>query len=102
MTVARKNMSELANSFICLSASSEHPIMEKEKTLVNILTEGLAGKHWLCIKTDDSCGEELRIDIAYYDCSKIKQDTNIKGLFYSKTISTFMGFRLTKRTAILQ
>ena len=80
MTVARKNMSELANSFICLSTSSEHPITEKEKTLVNILTEGLAGKHWLCIKTDDSCGEEQRIDIAYYDCSKIKQDTNIKRL----------------------
>lgn len=80
MTVARKNMSELANSFICLSASSEYPITEKEKTLVNILTEGLVGKHWLCIKTDDSCGEELRIDIAYYDCSKIKQDTNIKRL----------------------
>lgn len=65
--VARKKMSEYTNSFICLSASSEHPVTEEEKTLVNFLTEGLLGTHRLCIKTDEACGDELRIDVAYYE-----------------------------------
>ena len=68
--VARKKMTEHANSFICLSASSEHPITENEKTLANILTDGLFGTHQICIKTDESCGEELRMDIAFYDLGK--------------------------------
>ncbi len=67
LAVARKKMSEHANSFICLSASSEHPVTEAEKTLAKILTNGLSGKHQLCIKVDESCGEELRLDIAFYD-----------------------------------
>jgi hypothetical protein len=70
VVVARKKMTEHANSFICLSASSEHPITENEKTLANILTDGLTGKHRLYIKTDESCGEELRMDIAFYDLGK--------------------------------
>lgn len=67
LAVARKKMSEHANSFICLSASSEHPVTEAEKALAKILTNGLSGKRQLCIKVDESCGEELRIDIAFYD-----------------------------------
>ena len=67
MAVIREWMSEHSNSFICMSASSEYPVTEKEKTLAKILTEGLSGKHQLCIKVDESCGEELRIDIAVYD-----------------------------------
>lgn len=67
LAVARKKMSEHANSFICLSASSEHPVTEAEKALAKILTNGLSGKRQLCIKVDEPCGEELRIDIAFYD-----------------------------------
>ena len=71
MAVIRKWMSEHSNSFICMSASSEYPVTEKEKTLAKILTEGLSGKHQLCIKVDESCGEELRIDIAVYDLGEL-------------------------------
>lgn len=67
MDRARKNMSEHAGCFICLSASSAHPVMKQEESIVSILTKGLSGKHQFCIKVDDSCGEELRIDIAYYN-----------------------------------
>ena len=70
MAATRKRMSEHANSFICLSASSEHPVTEAEKTLAKMLTNGLSGKHKLSIKVDESCGEELRIDIAVYDLGK--------------------------------
>lgn len=76
MGVARKKMSEYANSFVCLSASSKHPITEEEKKLVDVLTDGLSGNHRLCIKTDESCGEELRIDIAYYDLENNSQHIN--------------------------
>ena len=67
MDGVRKNMTEHAGSFICLSASSAHPVTEQEKNIVSTLTKSLSGHHHTCIKTDDLCGEELRIDIAYYD-----------------------------------
>lgn len=67
MDGVRKNMTEHAGSFICLSASSSHPVTKCEKDIVSILAKGLSGHHHICIKTDDLCGEELRIDIAYYD-----------------------------------
>lgn len=64
---AMDGISRYSNIFVCLSASSAHPITEEEKKMIDILTKGLSGRHQLYIKTDDSCGVEMRIDVAFYE-----------------------------------
>ena len=56
-----------ANSFICLSTSSHYPITEDEKRIISILTNGKIGTQRFYIKTDDQCGLEMRIDVAFYE-----------------------------------
>lgn len=56
-----------ANSFICLSTSSHYPITEDEKKIISILTNGQIGTQRLYVKTDDHCGKEMRIDVAFYE-----------------------------------
>lgn len=63
---ALDNISRNANSFICLSVSSTHPVEDVEKQIIGILTKGQLGKHRLYVKTDDSCGNEMRIEMAFY------------------------------------
>ena len=60
-------VSRYSNSFVCLSASSANQITEREKTIVDFLTKGLSGTHKLYVMVDDSCDEEMRIDVAYYE-----------------------------------
>ncbi len=58
----------LPNSFVCISASSGHPLTEEEIAEIGtIVTFGHGGEHRIWSKTDDSCGEDLRVDIAYYE-----------------------------------
>lgn len=64
---AMDDVSRYANSFVCLSASSANPITEEETRIKSILTKGLSGKHRLYVKTDDSCGDGMRIDVAFYE-----------------------------------
>lgn len=64
---AMDDISRYANSFVCLSTSSVHPITEEEKQITSILTKGLSGKHRFYVKTDDSCGDGIRIDVAFYE-----------------------------------
>lgn len=56
-----------ANSFICLSASSHHPITEDEKRIISVLTNGQSGTQRFYVKTDNQCGQDMRIDIAFYE-----------------------------------
>ena len=55
------------NCFICLSASSHYPITEDEKKTIGMLLNGQCGMHRLYVKTDDQCGQEMRIDMAFYE-----------------------------------
>ncbi len=60
--------SSLPNSFVCISASSAHPLtMEETAEIKAIVTSGHMGEHRVWTKADESCGEELRVDIAYYE-----------------------------------
>ncbi len=63
-----KENSCLPHSFVCISASPEHPLtMDETGEIVALVTAGHGGEHRICIKSDASCGEELRVDIAYYE-----------------------------------
>lgn len=64
---ALDNISRNANSFICLSVSSTHPVADVEKQIIGILTKGLLGKHRLYVKTDESCGNEMKIEMVFYE-----------------------------------
>lgn len=64
---AIEGVDRYSNSFVCLSASSANPITEREKTIMDLMTKGLFGMQRLYIKTDESCGEEIRINVAYYE-----------------------------------
>ncbi len=62
-----KEKSCLPHSFVCISASPEHPLtMDETGEIVALVTSGHGGEHRICIKSDAACGEELRVDIAYY------------------------------------
>jgi hypothetical protein len=58
----------LANSFVCISASPEHPLtMQEISEVESLVTSGHGGEHRFFIKSNDFLGEELRVDIAYYE-----------------------------------
>ena len=58
----------LPNSFLCISASPEHPLTDGEAAEIReLVTAGHCGEHRIWAKSDDSCGEDLRVDIAYYE-----------------------------------
>ena len=58
----------LPNSFICISASPEHPLSDGEAAEIReLVTAGHCGEHRIWAKSDDSCREDLRVDIAYYE-----------------------------------
>ena len=57
----------LPDSFICVSASPEHPLTAEEVAEIGTLvTSGHGGEHRIWTKSDGACGEDLRVDIAYY------------------------------------
>lgn len=57
----------LPHSFVCVSASPEHPLTAEEAAEIGALvTSGRGGEHRIWTKSDGSCGEDLRVDIAYY------------------------------------
>ncbi len=57
----------LPNSFVCVSASPEHPLSDAEtEEIRSLVTSGHGGEHRIWTKSDGSCGEDLRVDIAYY------------------------------------
>ena len=57
----------LPHSFVCVSASPEHPLTDAETEEIRFLvTSGHGGEHRIWTKSDGSCGEDLRVDIAYY------------------------------------
>ena len=58
----------LPNSFVCVSASPEHPLTAEEVAEIGALvTSGHGGEHRVWAKADGTCGEDLRVDIAYYE-----------------------------------
>lgn len=58
----------LPDSFVCISASPAHPLTVEETTEIEtLLTSGHTGELRVWTKADESCGEELRMDIAYYE-----------------------------------
>lgn len=52
---------------ICISSSSSYPLIMDEMELVSMITQHCKGDGAYCVKTDDSLGEELRIDVAFYE-----------------------------------
>lgn len=58
---------DLENCIICISSSSAYPLTVSEKELTQIIAKPCKGKTAFFIKTDDSLGEELRIDAAFYE-----------------------------------
>ncbi len=58
----------LPDSFVCISASPEHPLTADEAAEIGALvTSGHGGTHRIWTKSDAACGEDLRVDIAYYE-----------------------------------
>ncbi len=58
----------LPDSFVCISASPAHPLtVEETAEIESIVTSGHTGELRVWTKVDESCGEELRVDIAYYE-----------------------------------
>ncbi|WP_455626305.1 hypothetical protein [Parabacteroides sp.] len=56
----------LPNSFICISTSEKFPLVIEELELVTLIVGKRTGSNLFCIKTDNTLGEELRIDAAFY------------------------------------
>ncbi len=57
----------LPDSFVCISASPEHPLTADETAEIGALvTSGHCGVHRIWTKSDAARGEDLRVDIAYY------------------------------------
>ncbi len=58
----------LPNSFVCISVSPEHSLTDGEVAEIGALvTSGHSGEHRVWAKADGTCGEDLRVDIAYYE-----------------------------------
>ncbi len=58
----------LPDCFVCISSSPEHPLADAEKEEISsLVTSGHGGEHRIWAKSDASLGEELRVDIAYYE-----------------------------------
>ena len=54
------------NSIISISASPKHPLHPQEfETLQRLLYRSVSEPQF-CLKTDDTLGEDLRIDFAFY------------------------------------
>ena len=54
------------NSIISISASPKHPLQPQElETLQRLLSRSVSEPQF-CLKADDTLGEDLRIDFAFY------------------------------------
>lgn len=54
------------NSILCVSSSTDYPLTVEEMNLLCLIAGNRNGENVFCVKTDDSLGEELRIDAAFY------------------------------------
>lgn len=54
--------------FVCISASPEHPLTATEVSEAeSLVASGQSGERVVWIKADGSLGEEMRVDVAYYE-----------------------------------
>lgn len=54
------------NSILCVSSSMDYPLTVEEMDLVRLIVGNRNGENVFCVKTDNSLGEEFRIDAAFY------------------------------------
>ena len=57
----------LPNAMVCLAVAPEHSLAESEHALLNQIAALCPGKMTYMIKTDEHLGQELRMNIAFYE-----------------------------------
>jgi hypothetical protein len=57
----------LSNVMVCLAVAPEHPFAESEHALLNQITALCPGKMTYMIKTDEHLGQELKMNVAFYE-----------------------------------
>ena len=55
-----------STSILCVSSSMDYPLTVEEMDLVRLIVGNRNGENVFCVKTDNSLGEEFRIDAAFY------------------------------------
>ena len=55
------------NAIILITVSSEHPFSESDRQVAELTKRLCSGQTDLLIKNDDSLGEELQLDVAFYE-----------------------------------
>lgn len=56
-----------ANAMILITVSPEHPFSESDRQIVELTKRLCSGQTALLIKNDDRLGEELQLDVAFYE-----------------------------------
>lgn len=57
----------LPNAMVCLAVAPEHPFVESEHALLNQIAALCPGKTTYMIKTDEQLGQELKMNVAFYE-----------------------------------
>ena len=61
------NSKPRTNAIILITVSSEHPFNESDRQVAELIIRLCSGQTALLIKNDDSLGEELQLDVAFYE-----------------------------------
>lgn len=61
------NSKPRTNAIILITVSSEHPFNESDRQVAELIKRLCSGQTALLIKNDDSLGEELQLDVAFYE-----------------------------------
>lgn len=64
------NSKPRTNAIILITVSSEHPFNESDRQVAELIKRLCSGQTALLIKNDDSLGEELQLDVAFYEMKK--------------------------------
>jgi len=56
-----------ANAMILITVSSEHPFSESDRQIAELIKRLCSGQTAFLIKYDDCLGEELQLDVAFYE-----------------------------------
>ena len=64
------NSKPRTNAIILITVLSEHPFNESDRQVAELIKRLCSGQTSLLIKNDDSLGEELQLDVAFYEMKK--------------------------------
>lgn len=63
--------SDFSNVMILITVSQSYPFSDNDRKLTDLIERMCSGKTAMLIKNDDTLGEELRMDVAFYEKNKL-------------------------------